>query len=220
MATLLLRLAAPLQAWGAESKFETRRTEKMPTKSGVVGLLAAALGRKRYEAVDDLAALRFGVRIDQEGVIIKDFQTAKSVKASYITYRFYISDAVFLVGLESEDAEWLSQLEKALSNPVFPLFLGRRACTPSLPLVLGIVDKPLVDALRDTEWQASEVYQRKHPSASLQIFADALDGENGGLMRDVPVSFNPERREFTWRRVHEHDSVRVGTDEHDPMLEL
>ena len=44
MATLLLRLAAPLQAWGSDSKFETRKTDREPTKSGVVGLLAAALG--------------------------------------------------------------------------------------------------------------------------------------------------------------------------------
>ena len=46
MATLLLRLAAPLQAWGADSKFETRKTGREPTKSGVIGLLAAALGRR------------------------------------------------------------------------------------------------------------------------------------------------------------------------------
>ena len=43
MATLLLRLAAPLQAWGADSKFETRKTAREPTKSGVIGLLAACL---------------------------------------------------------------------------------------------------------------------------------------------------------------------------------
>ena len=47
MATLLLRLAAPLQSWGSDSKFETRKTDREPTKSGVVGLLAAALGLPR-----------------------------------------------------------------------------------------------------------------------------------------------------------------------------
>ena len=50
MATLLLRLAAPLQAWGADSKFETRKTGREPTKSGVIGLLAAALGLRRDES--------------------------------------------------------------------------------------------------------------------------------------------------------------------------
>ena len=47
MATLLLRLAAPLQSWGADSKFEVRKTNREPTKSGVLGLLAAALGYRR-----------------------------------------------------------------------------------------------------------------------------------------------------------------------------
>lgn len=56
MATLLLRLAAPLQSWGIDSKFDTRKTEREPSKSGVMGLLAAALGYKRYEA-DKLSQL-------------------------------------------------------------------------------------------------------------------------------------------------------------------
>ena len=42
MSTLLLRLAAPLQAWGTASKFERRRTQREPSKSGVIGMLAAA----------------------------------------------------------------------------------------------------------------------------------------------------------------------------------
>ena len=62
MATLLLRLAAPLQAWGADSKFETRKTNREPTKSGVIGLLAAALGLRRDESegLARLTGLRFG----------------------------------------------------------------------------------------------------------------------------------------------------------------
>ena len=64
MATLLLRLAAPLQAWGSDSKFETRKTDREPTKSGVVGLLAAALGLRRddTEGLARLNGLRFAVR--------------------------------------------------------------------------------------------------------------------------------------------------------------
>lgn len=56
MATLLLRLAAPLQAWGADSKFETRKTAREPTKSGVIGLLAAALGLREQGLVEALQA--------------------------------------------------------------------------------------------------------------------------------------------------------------------
>ena len=105
MATLLLRLAAPLQSWGSDSKFETRKTDREPTKSGVVGLLAAALGLRRddTEGLARLNGLRFAVRADQEGSLLVDFHTAKSRDTSYVTYRHYLQDAVFLAGLESED---------------------------------------------------------------------------------------------------------------------
>ena len=80
MATLLLRLAAPLQSWGVSSKFEIRETTKEPTKSGVIGLVAAALGRSRDESVEDLSCLKFGVRIDQEGELLRDFQMVHGEK--------------------------------------------------------------------------------------------------------------------------------------------
>lgn len=80
MAVLLLRLAAPLQSWGADSKFETRRTNREPTKSGVIGMLAAAVGlrRDRTAELETLNKLRFGVRIDREGELLVDFHMAKN----------------------------------------------------------------------------------------------------------------------------------------------
>lgn len=221
MATLLLRLAGPLQAWGVDSKFETRRTERMPTKSGVVGLLAAALGRHRDAPIDDLAALRFGVRVDQEGTLARDYHTAKSEKSAYITERWYLEDAVFVVGLESDDTTLLEVLRSALRSPAFPLYLGRRSCPAELPIVLELSEKPLIPALREAPWQARDWWVKKNPSALLRLTADAEPGQSGGIQRDVPISFNPQRREFGWRRVHEYAPVPVGTnDEHDPMSEL
>lgn len=156
MATLLLRLAAPLQSWGADSKFETRKTNREPTKSGVVGLLAAALGLRRDDAAGlaRLNGLHFAVRADREGSLLVDFHTAnreedrKKGKAPYVTYRHYLQDAVFLVGLESEDTALLQELETALKYPVYPLYLGRRSCPPTLPLCLGIRAGKLLDTLR------------------------------------------------------------------------
>lgn len=152
MATLLLRLAAPLQAWGADSKFETRKTAREPTKSGVIGLLAAALGLRRDEAesLTRLAQLRFGVRVEREGQLLVDFHMARNEEKdrSYVTYRHYLEDAVFLVGLESEDTALLQELAEALTHPVFPLYLGRRACPPTLPLCLGLREQGLVEALQ------------------------------------------------------------------------
>ncbi|MDE6776663.1 MAG: type I-E CRISPR-associated protein Cas5/CasD, partial [Oscillospiraceae bacterium] len=82
MATLLLRLSAPLQSWGAESKFEVRRTMNFPTKSGVLGLVAAALGysREDSDSLKKLNTLKFGIRIDHEGELLRDFHMAKTKK--------------------------------------------------------------------------------------------------------------------------------------------
>ena len=95
MATLLLRLAAPLQSWGMDSKFETRKTNREPTKSGIIGLLSAALGLRRDETeeIEKLNQLRFAVRVDREGSLLIDYHTAgnslpwKSSKQTYVTQR-------------------------------------------------------------------------------------------------------------------------------------
>jgi CRISPR system Cascade subunit CasD len=74
--TLLIRLVGPMQSWGTSSRYSVRDSGGVPSKSGVVGILAAALGRSRSDSVDDIAALRMGVRVDCEGVPGYDFQTA------------------------------------------------------------------------------------------------------------------------------------------------
>ncbi len=205
MSTLLLRFAAPLQAWGSSSRFQIRSTNREPTKSGVVGMLAAALGRRRSDALEDLCRLGFGIRIDQPGKLLKDFHTAHSVTQSFISTRYYLSDAVFLVGLEGADEE-LCVLEDALNQPAFPLFLGRRSCPPTAPLVLGLRQgKKLFDALAEEPWQATYTYQhklRKEAVVSLEIVHDAAYGESGSyLSEDLPITFNQSYRQYSSRSV-------------------
>lgn len=230
MGTLLLRLAGPLQAWGYDSKFETRRTGREPTKSGVTGLLAAALGRKRDEAIDDLLALHFGVRVDKEGELLHDYHTVqmKSGK-TYVTHRYYLSDATFLVGFESEDEKPLKTLEQALYNPAFPLFLGRRSCVPTLPLVIGVRPLGLIEALRSEPWQLSPWMQKKEIKKGhglLRILTDAApDEKNIVAVKDFPISFHPESRKYTYRPVKEQlhvmiDSLLPEETRHDVMAEL
>ena len=186
MATLLLRLAAPLQSWGADSKFETRKTNREPTKSGIIGLLAAALGLRRDDAAGlaRLNGLHFAVRADREGSLLVDFHTAnreedrKKGKAPYVTYRHYLQDAVFLVGLESEDTALLQELETALKHPVYPLYLGRRSCPPTLPLCLGIRQGSLLDVLRTEPMQG-----RKPETGKLRIVADADPADPAAVHR-------------------------------------
>lgn len=214
MQTLLLRLAAPLQSWGSSSKFEIRTTEKMPTKSGVVGMLAAALGLGRDSNLSELNVLQFGVRADREGENIIDFHMVHSEKSSYVTYRHYLSDAVFLVGLSGK-AEVLKELEIALQNPRFPLFLGRRSCPPTLPIVVGIRNLPLETAL----CKESPLTEKHDNLMRIQI---ETDHPNAEMMQDVPISFNPNvRRVFGYRKCREFFvEFNQNETEHDAMLEL
>ncbi|MBU5434216.1 type I-E CRISPR-associated protein Cas5/CasD [Pseudoflavonifractor sp. MSJ-37] len=210
MSTLLLRLAGPMQSWGTDSRFDIRRTGREPSKSGVLGLAAAALGirRRDKEALRPLAELRFGVRVDREGSMMRDFHTARPAKGSpYVTERYYLADAVFVAGLESGDRGLLERIGQALRAPAFPLYLGRRSCPPVGRVFLEIVEKPLEEALRTTA-----------PPGATRLVLDAEPGEGGGLIRDVPLSFDPARREYAYRRVTER---YLGSDaEHNPMAEL
>lgn len=210
MSTLLLRLAGPMQSWGTDSKFDVRRTGREPSKSGVIGLVAAALGiaRQDRQALQTLNGLRFGVRVDREGALLRDYHIARTAKdVAYVTHRYYLSDAEFVAGLESDNRALLAQIAQALQAPVFPLYLGRRSCPPVGRVFLKISDEPLEAALCADA-----------PPGATRLVLDAAVGEPGGLVRDVPLSFDPARREYTYRRVTER--VLHGAAEHDPMAEL
>lgn len=229
MSTLLLRLAAPMQAWGAEAKFERRTTQREPTKSGVTGLIAAALGRKRNESVDDIAALRFGVRADRPGELLRDYHIANRVKPDppYVTQRYYIADAIFVAGLEGDD-ELLEKIEAALQRPMYPLFLGRRSCPPSGRVSLGIRrNMTLEQALENEPLQLCASRMRASVPQRLRIVCESAAGEQGMyFVRDVPISFSQEHRMFGFRRVNEYEVPRPEAPmperptEHDPMAEL
>lgn len=173
--TLLLRLEGPLQAWGGhESKFVVRRTGDAPTKSGVMGLLCAALGVSRAEARQQLATLnelRMGVRIDRPGIRWWDYHTVgagmqmriaegagKSKPGAMLTRREYLCDASFVVALRGNDG-MIGRLRDALLHPVWAIYLGRKSCPPSVPLLgrIGETDigefSDLEAALRSMAWR-------------------------------------------------------------------
>ena len=165
MKTVLLRLEGPLQSWGTRSRFQERDTEREPTKSGVLGLVAAALGMERDDdaMLARLAIAEMGVRVDREGGMLVDYHTAgggtfngkeHSVHGAgtVITHRAYLSDASFLVALGLVDEALALQVDRALANPVWPLFLGRRACPPSLPVTAGLLDGGPRAALVASSW--------------------------------------------------------------------
>lgn len=239
MSVVLLRLAGPLQSWGSSSRFNRRATNAEPTKSGVLGLVAAAMGLRRTDPLDDLRELVFGVRADQPGQLLHDFQTAHREvpirggkvhnEALPLSWRHYLSDAAFLAILEGDD-EIVGKVDSALRRPQFPLFLGRRSCPPAGPVALGVTNTRLDEALASWPWLAGRHEQRRTRSTKVRLAAvrDARPGEQPtDLIRDIPVSFDPNRRRHEWRPVvryhveisNPHGVAPMDAD-HDPMAAL
>ncbi|MFV8130839.1 type I-E CRISPR-associated protein Cas5/CasD [Streptomyces syringium] len=216
MSVLLLRLAGPLQSWGSAARFARRTTESAPTKSGVIGLLAAAQGRDRGDDLTDLAALRFGVRVDQPGTRIRDYQTAHhgdTDKSMPLSERFYLSDAVFVAAVEG-DGVLIDELYRAVRAPTYLPYLGRRSCPPSKPVELIVhLDLGLDEALAGERWHAAEWYQRRlrrEKTVPLEVIVESRSGGDGPVdtLRDQPLSFDPRHRRYGLRTVRS-TSVRV-----------
>ena len=221
MSTLLLRFAAPMQSWGSRSKYETRYTDRAPTKSGVIGLLASALGWRRDCDLTPLSSgLRFGVRVDRPGNLEVDYHTAKGEKP-YISKRHYLCDAIFLVGLEG-DAPLLEKLDAALKAPAFPLFLGRRSCPPEGQLNLGIAyGKSLQQALEEHPLLYSPRYRSEDPIECRILMDVEKQDDIGYYQRDLPISFNLAGRKYDYRKVKEYhikknpEGIHFQTQSHD-----
>lgn len=205
MNTLLIRLSAPMQSWGTQSRFTVRDTGLEPSKSGVLGLLCAALGidREDDQGLQPLTLLRMGIRADREGLLQVDYHTAKDVrmangktKDTELSSRYYLANAIFLVGLESDDLALLERIQAALQKPVWALFLGRKAFVPSESIWLE-------DGLQKGE--ALEAALKDYPrlcETEKEKLRVVLEDNNGAIVRsDQPLSFSRERRKFAPRRV-------------------
>ena len=210
MATLLLRLVGPMQSWGTTSRFTQRDTRNEPSKSGVIGLLAAALGihREEWTGLEPLARLAMAVRHDRPGIPKRDYQTAacatsdaivrangsKDKKDGIVSERFYLADAAFLIGLESPDHSLLEKAHAALRNPVWPLSLGRKSYVPSESIWIedGLNDLPLLEALQAHSWLGSKRPWKSFPER-LRVSLESADG-SGLMVMDQPLSSFAERR--------------------------
>ncbi len=176
--TLFMRLESPLQSWGENSQWSERRTAPEPTKSGIVGLLACALGWGDDERIGALSRrVRIGVRGDLVGTLapLRDYHTVGGGYAepqlltakgepklsggkphTEPTWRYYLCDASFLAAVQADD-QTIAQLAHALQFPVFPFFLGRKSCVPTRPPFDGVGDYTSIeDALE------------KHPARFLE----------------------------------------------------
>jgi len=161
---LAIYLDAPLQAWGASSKFQRRETEPFPTKSGILGLVAAAMGIDKHapdeeERLRPLAGLKMSVlRVDKpDGSPIRrlsDFHTIgggfdradprEKLHIARTADGKVCRNAVITHRAYLMDARFLVVLEgdettlascaEALANPKWGVWFGRKCCIPASPL--------------------------------------------------------------------------------------
>lgn len=226
--TLLLRLAGPMQSWGLQSRFSIRDSAREPTKSGVLGLICAAMGRPRDASLDDLRALRMCVRVDREGQARRDFHTAQHVliasssarqlergkpklKNTEPSVRHYLADAHFTVALVSENESLLRRIDDALAAPKWPLFFGRKAFVPGLPVrivgadknPMGVQSGAVVDLLLGFTDPIVPVRTHAAPPRRLVLDADIPHDQlrvvQKRMQPDDPVSF--QHRRFLPRHV-------------------
>jgi CRISPR system Cascade subunit CasD len=214
MSVLLLRLAGPMQSWGVQSRFSVRDTGREPSKSGVIGLLCAALGWQRQQEsytfgeremslAEFARSLTMGVRVEREGRLAKDYHTSLNVakagggiKDCEPSTRYFLADYQFLVGFESADAELLKRLDAKLRTPHWPLYLGRKAFLPCPPVPLGADDPPPIQ--EGDLLTVLKQFPRKNNRESVR-FVIEVDYGIGEPRPDQPVSF--ARREFHVRHV-------------------
>lgn len=225
---LLLRLSAPMQSWGVMSRFSRRDTGKEPSKSGVIGLISAAMGISRDEANSEnqafaeIAGAKMAVVALREGVLQSDYHTAQNIaiasarqrkdgsfetKDTEISTRFYLADADFVVALAAENRDALDRAHFALQNPKWQLFLGRKSFVPDEPVYFheGVIEttRTLADFLANDLASIIEKYRdedRGRARHGVGRCRLVIDDDTGSESRsDVPLSF-AERR-FTNRRV-------------------
>jgi CRISPR system Cascade subunit CasD len=215
---LALILDAPLQSWGFASRFQRRTTGLHPTKSGVIGLICAAMGVGKggdaeRDTLPQLSALKMTSIVMPRYTIrrIDDFHTVlKTRRASgkmnndpVVTRRQYLADGCFGIIL-SGDRVLLEKVASDLQNPVWGVWLGRKSCIPARPVFVAVCNtreeawKAILRSLGRDETLLMESFTQIE---DVDDFADGTDSYN-----DQPISFgqpesSSEGRVYTVRRV-------------------
>ncbi|MFZ5824073.1 MAG: type I-E CRISPR-associated protein Cas5/CasD [Bacillota bacterium] len=204
---LLLRLDGPIQSWGLRSRWDVRDTGDEPSKSAVIGLLGGALGLPVGDGrlVELDRQLQMGVRVEHPGLRAIDYQTVTGMlptaaggtkgtddhPSTIISPRAYLYDAAFLVGLAGPE-DLLRECARALEHPKWPVYLGRKACIPTRPVLEGLTEAyaDLEDALKHYRWDWAGRATLKEFPQSLTVVLESPDGE---VLRPDRVQTNPAR---------------------------
>lgn len=209
---LALRLEGPLQSWGCTSQYNRRDTGLMPTKSAIAGMCCAALGYNRGSDSEQ-RFLKFFNELTMTALVmpreqcmnelairrLTDYHTVQNTKTAdgknkdcHITHRSYLLDASFGALLEGDKAV-LHPVAQALADPVWGIWLGRKACIPSAPVLVGLFE---------TQDEAIHSLVGKRPLSSFtrqQDVASFADGRDS--LPDKALCFASSARKFAPRRV-------------------
>ncbi|EKD89308.1 MAG: CRISPR-associated Cas5e family protein [uncultured bacterium] len=221
---LILKLQGPMQAWGEHTFEGLRPSANFPTRSGLLGLLGACLGidRNERERLQSLAdSVGIAVRVDKHQLTGKDgatrqlpmvkmtdYHTVKDARESYTglkshetiqTWREYLYDAEFTVAIWCLPNAVLSlvDLEKALKQPYFTPYLGRRSCPISRPLFHSCVPASNeLEALKMVAPPGGTIYSEEKADVRMK------------RVRDIPLLHQP--RQFAGRNLYIHGGEHVS----------
>lgn len=243
---LLLRFDAPLLSFGAPVVDNRGAIQDHPPLSMLTGLLGNALGYRHGEPerLQDLQSrIRYAARCDRSGRRLTDFQTVdlgqpalqkagwttrdrredrrggKASTGTHIRYREYLADSVYTIALTlspPEDEPNVETLKRALMRPARPLFLGRKTCLPSVPLLAGRVQVPsLVRALE--KWPLSPRADSDSTQGVVQAWWPDDETEQRPTSRRISVA---DRRDWhnrihSGRRYMRHGRISVSSEGED-----
>ncbi len=220
MTGIVLRLAGPLQSWGEHSTFSERDTLRFPTRSGIIGLLAAAEGIERGQSLGKFDPLSVTVRVDRPGVLLRDFHTtggglprARTIPtasggrrsegtAIVVTRRWYLSDAVFTIALSGPD-DLIGDIASHLRTPHWQPYLGRRSCPPDQPLFLRLTPEDPVRELRELVPLPGQRVNGPG-EITVEMIAETPGNSNAAIteVNDVPEVFGRYERRYRTRAVY------------------
>ena len=205
---IMLRLEGVLQSWGEASAWDNRGTENFPTKSAITGLIACAMGLEREdpEILQLMQSMTIGIRADRPGQAVCDFHTVQGMPNilnaagkgrgkngnTIVSHRWYLQDASFLVVIETTE-HWKNRILTALNNPRWPVYLGRKSCIPSRPVL------ECVSCGYETIVQALRSYPVENRAADLLPYEVETELTDGSSLSRTDIS--AENRKFMRRKV-------------------
>jgi CRISPR system Cascade subunit CasD len=207
---LALYLDAPLQSWGYQSRFDRRTSLSYPTRSGIVGMICAAMGvdRSDTEGLQLFEPLILSVYTFKQGRRLVDFHTIgggwdKKINPqcivpkadgkagqTVVSRREYLQHSRYGVILQV-DKTLGQRIVIALTNPIWGIWLGRKSCIPASPVFQGQFGSE-DDALTKLASVAG--------SSNFRVIKEVKNFEDGtDTLMDNPLDFS--RRRFKPRRI-------------------